>query len=267
MTRLVFRKHFRYLFQKIKAAMMQLFEYRVNMFSTTLATYGYNVVSLIFLNVLFENIDSIAGWGRYELILLWGVTELVLGLYWALFASVERWVSEMIRDGRLDQFLLRPVNTLFDISTQKVTLFEGIPLLVLSLGIVAFAWIKLSLNFGFNVVIFPVTVLLSVAVTTLVPLSISLLAFWLTDTRDIDRLYERMTEFSRYPIGIYPTKLRFIFTTFIPVAILAYVPAHILLYGFNTMLVLYQVVALVLFSVAVKVLWTQGLKRYQSAGG
>lgn len=266
MTQLVFKKHSRYLLQKIKAAMMQLFEYRVNMFSTTLATYGYNIVSLIFLNVLFENIDSIAGWGRYEIILLWGVIELVLGLYWAFFASVER-VSEMIRDGSLDRFLPRPISTLLDISTQKITLFEGMPLLVLSLGIIAFAWTKLSPNFGFNVVIFPVTVLLSVTITTLVPLSISLLAFWLTDTGDLERLYEQMMEFARYPIGIYPEKLRFIFTTFIPTAILAYVPAHTLLYGFNKILVLYQVVALVLFSVAVKVLWTRGLKRYQSAGG
>lgn len=246
---------------------MQLFEYRVNMFSTTLATYGYNIVSLIFLNVLFENIESIAGWGRYEIILLWGITELVLGLYWALFASVEERVSEMIRNGNLDQFLLRPINTLLDISTQKITLFEGIPLLVLSLGIITFAWIKLSLNFGFNVVIFPITVLLSVAIATLVPLSISLLAFWLADTRDISRFYQQMTPFAMYPIGIYPTKLRFIFTTFIPVAILAYVPAYTLLYGFNVELFLYQVAALALFSTAVKVLWTQGLKRYQSAGG
>lgn len=267
MTQLAFRRHARYLLRKTQAAMMQLFEYRVNLLSTTLATYGYNLVSLIFLNVLFENIESIAGWGRYEIILLWGVTELVLGLYWALFASVERKVSEMIRNGSLDRFLLRPVNTLLDISTQKIALFEGIPLLVLSLGIIAFAWIKLSPNFGFNTVIFPITVFLSVAIATLVPLSISLLAFWLTDTRDIGRLYQQMTPFAVYPIGIYPTKLRFIFTTLIPVAILAYVPTYTLLYGFKTTLFLYQVVALVLFSTAVKILWTQGLKRYQSAGG
>jgi len=266
MTRLVFRHHVRYFLKKVKAAMMQLFEYRVNMFSATLATYSYNIVSLIFLNVLFENIESIAGWGRYEIILLWGVTELVLGLYWAFFASVER-VSEMIRDGRLDQFLLRPIDALFDISTQKVGLFETAPLLVLSLGIITFAWVQLHLRFGINTLIFPTLVFTSVAITALVSLSISLLTFWLADTRNIERLYERMIEFARYPIGIYPEKLRFIFTTFIPVAILAYVPAYALLYGLTTKLVLYQVVALVLFSTAVKVLWTQGLKRYTSAGG
>jgi ABC-2 type transport system permease protein len=259
-------KHLRYYRHRIKAEFMQAWEYRFNTLSASLGTYGYTLMTIFFIDIIFKQTQSIAGWDQNEILLLFGLGQLLFYLYNSFFV-VTSWgeLSQKISLGSLDQYLLKPLNPIFSITTDRFTLHEMLPSLILPYFIIRHSWLALNLTINTNFIIFSISIIISFIIIWCINLSISSASFWWTDTTELQGLYHRLDELQNFPATIYPKSIRFIFLTLIPVGLVVYVPTVFLLHGFQLDLFLYQLTSLIIFVTLTTTLWTKGLQNYTSA--
>src|SRR6266498_1395490 len=133
---------------------------------------------LLGLSIIFNNTDTLGGWGPGELIALLGVFRLVNMLMAALIWPNTEKFNQSVRDGSLDYSLLQPVNTMF-----LVTISGAI--VIYSLWIVLIAFTFWFTKFDNNVTIlqalldagrYPVTVYpvwLRIIVTFVIPIAVA----------------------------------------------------------------------------------------------
>ena len=156
----------------------------------------------------------------------------------AFFMPNAQEFSELIRTGGLDFALLKPIDTQFLISLQRVSwsslanFFVGVILLSVSL------W-KLTTRTNDPLVLSPITFVLypfyllcGVLIMYSLMISLAATSIWLGRNQTLYNFWFYITNFSRYPMeiyrGTYGTPLRNFFTFVIPVLVVANVPARIM---------------------------------------
>ncbi|NDG77143.1 MAG: hypothetical protein EBX51_04935 [Acidimicrobiia bacterium] len=77
-------------------------------------------LQLGFMSVIYGHTEDVAGWSRWQVILLVGCSHFIQQVFTAFFLTNVSDISEHIRTGRLDFMLLLPVNTRFLVSFRKV---------------------------------------------------------------------------------------------------------------------------------------------------
>ncbi len=257
------KKYIKLYLKLVEAKIMQLAEYRSDMLTMMASSYGYNILSLIFLSVLFDNFNTIAGWTKYQVILLYGVGQLIFYLFHAFLSSVED-ISDTIWQGNLDRLLLRPISPNFTLIFSTFNLLHEFPGTLLALGISYYALHNLGINllYGFTVIfIFSIS---GIFLYALVKLCIGYLAFWYEDTRDLNRFHWHMVEHARFPIDIFPKPIQFGLKTILPTSLVSYVPTYFLIFGFSRELFGYYLISQALFIFLAWILWTRGIKNYSS---
>lgn len=247
----------------IEAKIMQMAEYRSDMLTMMASSYGYNILSLIFLAVLFENFETIAGWGKHEIILLYGMGQLVFYMFHAFLSSIED-ISDNIWQGDLDRMLLRPISPNFTLIFSSFNLVHEFPAMLLAIGIIIYALYQLGISivFGFSfLLVFSVT---GIFLYALVKLCIGYLAFWFEDTKDINRFHWHMVEHARFPIEIFPKPVQLGLKTIFPTSLVSYAPVYFLVFGFDKELLGFYLISQAIFIGLTWVLWSRGIKNYSS---
>src|SRR5438128_416183 len=74
------------------------------------------MLQLAFFNVIYSHTDTIAGWTRWQVVLLVGASHFIQQLFQAFFLTNCVNLSELVRTGKLDFMLLLPINTRFLVS-------------------------------------------------------------------------------------------------------------------------------------------------------
>lgn len=249
-----------------KAKLMEMMEYRVDLIMITLSAYGYNIAALLFLEVIFINIDSLAGWAKHEVLFFYGTSELIWYIYWTFFSYTDDRFIGLIQKGDLDIFLLKPVNALASIVTRSFALFEEIPPILLALGIIVYSGVKLGVVLDYRILIYAFLVICSVMIGLAVRATISILSFWFTDTDEIRRFYVNVNDSITYaPLDVFPKALQSLFRTIIPMGLLSYVPTTFLIKGVSTSMLINFFLVLAVSSFLMLYLWKRGLKIYSSA--
>lgn len=243
---------------------MQFAQYRTDLLTILAASYGYNFMALVFLFIIFDNFNDIAGWSKYEVVLLYGVGQLIFYLFHGLLSSIDD-VSDLIWHGELDQTLLKPLNSTFMLSLSSFNLFYELPSSLLALAIIIYALNKLNISLFWGIPYIVIFSFISLVLFGASKLVIGYLAFWLTDTRDITRFHWHMTDHSKFPIDIFPGTMQLGLKTIIPTSLVSYTPVYFLTKGFDPELAMFYVFSYILFLVLCYILWNRGLKIYESA--
>lgn len=98
--------------------------YSVDFFLGIVANILKQSLGFIFIWVVFERIPEVNGWTFEEMMFVYGMQAITLGLNEFLFAGT--WsVSDYVKEGQLDRLMLRPVGTLFSVIATDVT-FHGL---------------------------------------------------------------------------------------------------------------------------------------------
>lgn len=260
-------RHFlRFYIQRIKASLMQFMEYRMSMFMAILGTYGYTGMMLMFISVLFAQTNELGGWNKAEILLLFGLGQSILYIAWSFFGVVFWGVfSETVIGGELDLFLTKPVNSLFNVIMSEFTLVETLPSFALGIGIIVYAAGNISLQLSLILIPVMLSLFFGLIIATAGFTAISMLSFWLTDTRDILNMQGAVLNFNQYPVEIFPKLVKYLFVSAVPVSLIAYPAAKMLLeQRLNIYFAIQPFIALFML-LLVKILWSRGLKRYSSA--
>ncbi len=222
-------------------------------------------VNLLLITVIYEHTTSIAGWSKYQMLLLVGTSLLIqrflMGFFWSSIFEMGR----NIRTGYFDYFLAQPGNILFMASTRKIDL-DGLINSFVAMGVVAYAAHRLGLHptlLDLGVYALMIFSGLIIHYGMLV-LSISL-AFWITSAQGIEGIYFTLSEFSRLPKAAFKGVASVAFVWVLPVVVVSNAPAETLLRGFQPRWALAIFAAALLWVGAAVWVFHRGLRRYSSA--
>ncbi len=215
--------------------------FRVNFLIECASSVTWTMMNLGFYLLIFTHTDEIGantGWGKWEFFAFLATTMLVNSLVQAFFMPNCEDISELIRTGGLDFALLKPIDTQFVVSLEKVdwsslaNFAAGLALLLASVG-------QLTGRVENPLVLSPLAILLyafyilcGVAILYSLMIALSATSIWLGQNRSLYDFWFYITNFSRYPMEIYDgtwgRPLRWVCTFLIPVLVVVNVPARII---------------------------------------
>lgn len=252
-------------FSFLKVSLKELMIYRVDCIIGIFSQSIVQLVTLIFIFIIFQNIDNIGGWSFEQILLLYGITRISVGLSGYCFDALYDIGPKLIRNGDFDKILLRPVHPLISIigSSKEVT-SVGDFLLGIIISVVMLNRLMIPITF-----ILIVKILFFSIVGTLIIGAIqticSVTSFWTHKSNEIIWSFYRIYTFTDYPISIYNNIIKVILTFILPFAFVAYFPL-LNIFEINTyMAYLSPIVAIILWIVTVKV-WNICLNKYRSTG-
>lgn len=255
---------FAYLGQLLKTRM----EYRLDFLVDVTTTLLQQAVDLAFLTVIFSKIPELAGWSFYEVVFIYGFYTLVFGFYNASFLAVtSAFPGRYLIEAELDRLLSRPLSALYQLVLETIRPLDlnGV---VLGAAIMAYAAAQLDLAWGWAewALLVPL-----VAGAYLVYsgffLALMSLSFWFPSRTGITSPFMALSRFSEYPLTIYGPGLRWLLSTVVPFAFIAFYPSTVLLGrdAYWALGLMTPVVGLAVFGAGLLV-WRQGLRHYESAG-
>jgi len=250
------------LVQDLKSKM----SYRSDFIISTIGMIATNVTGFISFWILFRNFSSINGWDYYEMLFLYGFSLVSLTPVQCLFDN--NWSLRMnVYSGDFIKYCFRPINLFFYYQSEVFDI-KGLGQLAFGIGTIAYAWSHMSLPFTFwalcQLIIFLITAsLIMIALQN----AAAATCFWLTNSFFILDLALKMKDYAKYPITIFNSVFRFIFTFIIPIAFIAYYPSLVILRpdAVPVLSWLSPIFGVVFFYLSYK-FWMLGVKKYDFTG-
>jgi ABC-2 type transport system permease protein len=262
------RRYFEIYQLMIRNSLIREMNFKANFLLWMVVEFLWFVGQIIFLEVLYANVDSIGGWSKWECVLLVGTHQITSQIFQAFFYVNLSELPELIRTGRLDLMLLLPVDAQFAVSTRKFGMDNIVNALV-GVAIVIFSLAKLHvIPSAVQIGLFGVAVGFGVAIHYAVLFGLATVAFWIVRAQGLIYGYFNVFNIARFPNTVFPLSVfKVIFTYFIPVMIVANVPARTLARAMEQPWSgLAQLAAATLFIVAAtRGFWLFALRRYSSA--
>lgn len=204
-------------------------QYRASVIINALGIFAQTAVEFVAIWSLFQRFGQIRGWTLPEIALFYGI----ISITWALTDALGRGFdvfATMVKQGDFDRLLLRPRSTVLQLLGHELTvrrvgrLAQGCLVLAYAIGGGEIAWTV------------PRVLLLAAAIASGMCIFLGLLvlqatsAFWTTESLEVWNAftYGGVT-LSQYPLAIYRSWMRALFTFAIPLACASYFPALVIL--------------------------------------
>jgi ABC-2 type transport system permease protein len=151
------------------------------------------------------------------------------------------------------------------VSVRQVEVWQAVDVLF-GAGVIAVAVVRLGGDLGaLELLAFAVALVFGVVLLYCFWMLLATLAFWVVNLYHLPELFEGVFQTGRWPIGIYPTWLRFSVTFLVPIAFAVTVPAEAVTSRLEWQtLALAAGFAVVLFGIT-RWFWRYGLKNYTGA--
>jgi ABC-2 type transport system permease protein len=227
-----------------------------------LTWFGLN---LAFIQFLYLQVHTIAGWTKWEMILLVATSNLIQQLFQTFLMINCTNLPELVRSGKLDFFLAQPASPQFLVSTRK---FEPgsvvscvVTMIICGVAVAHLpsgpSWLGLAL--------YPLLVSFGVLIHYALMLMLMSLSFWMTRAQGFINAYYSLFQIARLPREAFFGPTRLIFTWAIPLLLIANVPARNLFDGFHPADFFALLAVTALLTVASTMVFQAGLRRYGSA--
>lgn len=257
----------------LNANLRSQMQYRFSFWMDFLSTCLGNGIYILTLAMVLSRFGHIAGWTIGEVALLAGMAETSFAIMDMICSGIDPdYFSQMVRLGRLDQYLLRPANLMVQLLGSRFLLrrlgriTEGLLILV-----VCFALTDIHWTIG-KILYLPVVILSQVICMGALFLIGSTITFWTVERIEVmNSLTYGGVELMTYPMSIYPAWILRVFTYIVPFIFLNYYPALYVLgkpdpLGFPACAPFLAPLVAVWMGAAALIFWAYGLKHYQSTG-
>lgn len=215
--------------------------------------------------LVFGRTESVNGWQVGEVLAVTGAALLLSGLLAAFVSPNQASMTDYIREGDLDLLLIRPVPTQLLAASrwlQPAELWGAAS----GIGLIIVGCRQAGLQPG------PLTIMMAlgwflagVAATTMVWLNLGYLAFWITSAGQVGELLATMLSAGRYPLAFFPSAVRVVLLSVVPLGFAATVPVDTLRGNVDPRLLLVAVPLLLTLAVITRLHWLAGMRHYSSA--
>ncbi|MEX0895453.1 MAG: ABC-2 family transporter protein [Patescibacteria group bacterium] len=246
-----------------------------NAFQATFVNRGTNAIfliaklarfgmSLVFLLLLRQNIDSFAQYSTDELVVFFLIYQWIDLFSQSVFRGVYKF-GQLVRNGEFDFDLLKPIHPLFralmgspDINDVLLIL----PTIGVSIWILSFLEVSITLG---SVLGFSVLALNGLLIATALHICVLSLAIITTDIDSMVWLYRDLSRLGQFPVTMYMELVRFSLFFLVPIGMMITIPAEVLLNIEPSQAIWVTLVIGGGFFAASIALWNWSLKRYTSA--
>jgi ABC-2 type transport system permease protein len=185
-------------------------------------------LQLTFVSVVYSQTQSVGTWTKWQMVLLVGASNFIQQLYQAFFLTNCTNLSELVRTGRMDFFLLLPVNTRFLVSLRVVDLGAFVNALF-GLCVMIFSAIKLDLHPTIGQLAgFGALCLVGILIHYSLMFILATICFWTVRAQGIVWGYYNLFNIARMPDEAFKGAFKAVFTFGLPVLLVSNVPVRVL---------------------------------------
>ncbi len=222
----------------LRNSLVREMTFRANFVIQVITRAFWFFAQITLFDIIYRNVDAINDWTREEYFAFMATGMLINAIVETLFMPNCANFSELIRTGNLDFALLKPIDTQFLISFEKVNL-AMLNQILMSLGLLAYALTAIGVSVTLaQVGIYIAYILVAVAFFYSLMITLASTSVWFGRNQGLYDFWFYITIFARYPRSIYGgTKpnvvegadvLQFAFTYVAPILLVVTVPARAL---------------------------------------
>lgn len=239
--------------------------YRVSFVISLVLMVFWVFAFTLLVEVIFLHTDTLAGWGKGEVLLILGFYYLLQNIGDIFYKDNFERFGLVLRRGEFDFAITKPVSSRV-LSFFRIIRFDHAAGLFVTATLFIYAlknisepvsWYMLFFGFLFSIVA-------SVLYYYLLTL-VAVLAFFIEKNETFNVLIWNVSQVSRYPRQIYRAFIGKILTFFIPLALLATLPAEVAIQFQNGALPWIFIILVLVFAMISHVFWKLGVKHYRSA--
>jgi ABC-2 type transport system permease protein len=253
------------------ASLRSQMQYRASIAMQSLGIFLITGTEFLGIWALFARFGTIRGWTLAEISLFYGL----ISISWALCDAIARGFDmfhTMIKAGDFDRILLRPRSTVLQLLGQELTL-RRVGRLVQGIAVLGYAFSVLDIAWSpAHVVLVVAAIAGSLCVFVGLVVMQATMAFWTTDSLEVWNAftYGGVT-MSQYPLAIYRSWFRDLFTYIVPLGCVNYLPGIALLGRedpLGTPVVVQWLAPLAgpAFLAVALAIWQIGVRHYRSTG-
>lgn len=254
--------YLRYMKLNIKSIMLYDLDYILGI----VAMFIKCLVNFSMILLIYYIMDNIDGWTIYEMMFIYGLSTISFSLWHCFFIDVIT-IPVYIQTGEFDNFLLKPVNPLFQIMMNSFD-EDGWGELIFGIIILIISIMKLNIR-GFLLLLIPVFCMAGCFIVAGLSILCSSVSFFTIGNLDLTNNIMDFKEFAKYPLTIFNNLIRIVFTVFIPIAFVGYYPSLLYLSKMRD-IEMYLAwmgvpISLIFFWISYKI-WNWSLRYYTSSG-
>lgn len=230
----------------LRNSLVREMTFRGNFLITVLTRAFWFAAQIALFEIIYSNVDSINDWSREEYFAFMATGMLINAIVETFFMPNCANFSELIRTGNLDFVLLKPIDTQFLISFEKVNI-ANLNQIVLALALLAYSLSAMgAVITPVNVTIYLLLIAAGVVFFYSLMIVLASTSIWFGRNQGLYDFWFYITVFARYPREIYgsgpggntPSEmsewaagdvLQFSFSFIIPILLVVTVPARVLL--------------------------------------
>lgn len=240
-------------------------DYRANFIADLIDSLFNFLVSIIFFESLYLNVDSIAGWSKWQSLLLVGTSQLITAVIYTLFMNNLPRIQTYILRGNFDYITLKPCDEQFYVSF-RYFYFGGIASVMLAIVLIGYSLTMLQIPINIiKMLVYAMFVVSGICICYSIWFIIMTTSIVFLKVGELHELFLSMLKFMEYPGDIYKNASRYIFLYVIPLATIANVPVKYILSKVTLINSVYTFLIALIFLVLSRVFWKKSLRWYQSA--
>jgi ABC-2 type transport system permease protein len=206
--------------------------FRSNFLIECVTSFSWMAMNLGYYLLIYQFTSAIADWTRHEFFIFLATTLFINSIVQALFMPNCEEFSELIRTGGLDFALLKPIDTQFLISLNKIN-WSSLANFIFAAVLLGYSVWNLPVMPGVvQFLLYPLYVACGVAILYSLMIALAATSVWLGRNQTLYDFWFYITNFSRYPMEIYRgtvgSPLQWVFTFIIPVLVVVNVPARLM---------------------------------------
>lgn len=251
-----------------KLSLMSKLVYKANVIIGIIAFLFTEATSLFTLYILVSSVPSIDGYSIYHIGLLFGLTNLAVGIDHLLTDRLWTVAYWEVKSGKLDHMFLRPVPVLFQVIASEVQL-EAFGELIVAIALICLCSSQLSIVGGIGAILIVVLGILCAAVIiSSFKILVASLAFKFKRSGPLLQFIYNFSGYTKYPMKIYPKVIQAILTFIIPLGLCLFMPFENLFAPVHNPLILSisMIGFTVFFATICITCWNKLVKQYESTG-
>ncbi len=205
--------------------------FRSNFFIQVVSSLSWVVMNLGFYLLIYSYTRQIGDWSQYEFFAFVATTMMINGLVQTFFMPNIAEFSELIRTGGLDFALLKPIDTQFLISLQRIEWSSMANVLFGMLLLTVSVWQMPYTPPLAMVILYPAFLICGALIFYSLMIALAATSIWFGRNQSLYDFWFYITIFSRYPMEIYQGGVgfwvRLVFTYAVPILVVVNVPARL----------------------------------------
>lgn len=240
--------------------------YRTNFYISFVGTLLWTAAYVIFIEVIFQHINTLAGWDKGGMLLIMSFYYLFQNVGNVFFRDNFENFGDAMRQGQLDLVLTKPAPLKMLLFFNKIRM-DSLAAFIINIFLFAYAIRELSTPISIEYFILGIIYTgISIIFFFYFLLFVTTFTFWFQKNETLNTIIWNLLQIGRYPRQIYQDIAKIFFVFLIPLALVASIPTEIALRFGSWKMAVYFIGVTIVFAIISNIFFHYGLKQYSSAG-